>query len=324
MSTSESKQQGSSSVGHVLHDLLLSGIAGTICRIPTHPLDTCKTVAFSSDAGKATVQSAARRIYQREGVRGFYRGLGITVAGAFPGNALYFVMYDWAKGHATKLQENSQGWVSYVPSPFFHLGCGFAAEIVSCAVWVPVDVIKERLQAQGPEVVGRYVSSWDGLRTCMRTERLRGLYKGYFSTLASFGPFSAVYFTFYELFDKLIAPLDFDPFTRGLIAAFLGNSCSAVVTNPLELIKTRLQIQAPTIHAASGGGGVASERVLYGYKYTGVLSGVRAIAKLHGVSGLWRGSLSRVIFTGPNAALTMGCYRGLQGYFPYSVSEPTI
>ena len=310
----------SQSVNKVLHDLALSGFAGTVCRIPTHPLDTCKTVAFSSDVGRSSISHAANTIWKREGIRGFYRGLGITVTGAFPGNALYFVTYDWAKGKVTSLQdegssgEKSGSLLSWVPSPVLHLSCGFVAEIVSCAVWVPVDVIKERLQAQGPEVAGRYTSSWNGLMTCMKTERLRGLYKGYFSTLASFGPFSAVYFAFYEVFDKLIAPMEFDPFTRGLIAAFLGNSCSAIVTNPLELIKTRLQIQAPSIYAASGG---ASEQVLYGYKYNSVWGGMKSIVKVHGVQGLWRGTMSRVMFTAPNAAMTMGCYRGLQGAFPY-------
>jgi len=46
---------------------------------------------------------------------------------------------------------------------------------------------------------GRHVMnwSWDALRMILRTEGRRGIYKGYAATLASFGPFSALYFVFY-------------------------------------------------------------------------------------------------------------------------------
>jgi hypothetical protein len=36
------------------------------------------------------------------------------------------------------------------------------------------------------------------MRTIMRQEGYRGLYKGYFATLFSYGPFSAIYFAWYE------------------------------------------------------------------------------------------------------------------------------
>jgi len=37
---------------------------------------------------------AAKQIMARQGVRGFYPGLGITVARAFPSNAVMFVCYE--------------------------------------------------------------------------------------------------------------------------------------------------------------------------------------------------------------------------------------
>ncbi|CAN0434764.1 unnamed protein product, partial [Scytosiphon promiscuus] len=99
----------------------------------------------------------------------------------------------------------------------------------SCVVYVPVDVVKERLQVQrspsrnsaatgSPSAPNRaagaasgvargvgegamlplYRGSADTLKTILRTEGLRGIYKGYLATVASFGPFSALYFMFYE------------------------------------------------------------------------------------------------------------------------------
>lgn len=68
-------------------------------------------------------------------------------------------------------------------------------------MFVPVDVVKERLQVQRKGVTDpsmNYKGSLDALRTIMRTEGLRGIYKGYGATLLSFGPFSAVHFLCYE------------------------------------------------------------------------------------------------------------------------------
>ena len=68
-------------------------------------------------------------------------------------------------------------------------------------IFVPVDVIKERLQIQrkgAADSALHYKGSADALRTIMRTEGLKGVYKGYGATLLSFGPFSAFYFLAYE------------------------------------------------------------------------------------------------------------------------------
>ncbi len=58
--------------------------------------------------------------------------------------------------------------------------------------------MKERLQVQSLGQPYQYKGSIDGFRTILNQEGLRGLYKGYFATLASYGPFSALYFSIYE------------------------------------------------------------------------------------------------------------------------------
>jgi len=68
----------------------------------------------------------------------------------------------------------------------------------SCVVFVPVDVIKERLQVQSQLGRTNYKGSMDALGTIVRHEGIIGLYKGFNATLLSFGPFSALYFLFYE------------------------------------------------------------------------------------------------------------------------------
>ena len=43
-----------------------------------------------------------------------------------------------------------------------------------------------------------YKNSFQAVKIIAREEGIRGIYRGYAATLLSFGPFSALYFTFYE------------------------------------------------------------------------------------------------------------------------------
>lgn len=91
-------------------------------------------------------------------------------------------------------------------------------------MFVPVDVIKERMQIQRPTSVLQqsvantspnaltsalnggdissmptpYKSGMHAVRTILKEEGVAGIYRGYFITMLSFGPFSALYFVFYE------------------------------------------------------------------------------------------------------------------------------
>ena len=86
--------------------------------------------------------------------------------------------------------------------------------IFSCIVFVPVDVVKERLQVQiqsssqtpnskiyASNINGtlpQYTGSLDACKQICQQEGLRGIYRGYGATLMSYGPFSALYFFLYE------------------------------------------------------------------------------------------------------------------------------
>lgn len=129
-------------------------------------------------------------------LRGLYRGLGVSMIGSAPATCLYLTSYEVSK-------DSLQSVPVFRDSPsLLYLGAGMLAEALSCVLWVPIDVIKERMQVQtlaakGPERV-YYRSTVHAVETIMKTERLSGLYKGYAATLLSFGPFSALYFMLYE------------------------------------------------------------------------------------------------------------------------------
>lgn len=77
------------------------------------------------------------------------------------------------------------------------------AETVSCILWLPIDVIKERMQVQSNLKIFDYKNTLDAISKIIKSEGVVGLYRAYGATIASFGPFSAFYFMFYEKFKSL-------------------------------------------------------------------------------------------------------------------------
>jgi hypothetical protein len=85
-----------------LHSMVAGAGAGLVASVVTCPLDVLKTSlqASSVAAGSAEyegVQKTAGRIWRQAGVRGFYRGLGPTLAGYLPTWGIYFTVYDLIK-----------------------------------------------------------------------------------------------------------------------------------------------------------------------------------------------------------------------------------
>jgi hypothetical protein len=282
-------------------DICASAMAGLVARAPCHPLDTIKTVAAASESGlhSAAPAAVAREIFQREGIRGFYRGVGIASLGSAPGVACYISVYEYAKHTLPQVVGGTSD------TPLVHLASGFCAETVSCIVWLPIDVTKERLQAQGPDVKDRYTNSVDAVIRVARLEGFRGLYKGYLLTLASFGPFSACYFASFEALKHSLFGLHAAQTPSGSQAFVCGATANAIacfLTQPLEVVKTRVQIQRAKL-TASG-----TEFNQYSYHYAGMRDGITTIVRQDGVLGLWRGVLARVAYTAPNAALTFSLF----------------
>ncbi len=74
-----------------------------------------------------------------------------------------------------------------------HLLGATAAEMVGSAFFVPMEVVKQRQQLG---IAGYGGGLWHAMRNTPR----RDLYRGYMMSLASFVPYSGLYFTLYEHF----------------------------------------------------------------------------------------------------------------------------
>ena len=171
--------------------MLSSMLAGMLSRVPCHPIDTAKAQMQASNSPFG-LRTAIIQTYRHNGIRGLYAGFGAAFLGSAPASCLYFTTYEASKRALSSMAPNYA---------FTDSTSGLIAETVSCLLWVPIDVVKERLQVQrlaGDNYAGKYNGNIDAVKQIYRTEGLRGVYRGYGATIASYGPFSAIYLSTYE------------------------------------------------------------------------------------------------------------------------------
>lgn len=214
-----------------------------------------------------------------------------------------------------------------------HFSAGMLAEAVTCIIYVPVDVVKERMQVQSRESMKsnndslrkpqsyHYNGSLDALKQIIRSEGMQGIYRGYWATLASFGPFSALYFVFYERCKDWSKQLlqgnktdntnaqrmdDGDLPLHYLVACSAGSGALASwLTSPLDMAKLRLQVQRGQSAAASNS---TSQTRLY----TGMFDCLRSAYKK---GELFRGAGARVLHFAPATTVTMTTYEKCKNFY---------
>jgi len=320
-----------------------SAAAGIVSRIFTHPLDTAKArlQANYNQLDSSSTSKVPRyrgtvdvlvRTFRSEGLAGLYRGFGAILVGGTPGTVAYLCSYELFKNELTKIHSSLSSNTKVAGDSkkegggefMVHFASGMLAETVVCVVYVPVDVVKERMQVQHGQSRSNYQGSWDAFKTIMRTEGFSGIYRGYAATLGSFGPYSAFYFVFYERLKKLareniakqeqeISSLDDIeiPFSHIVACSASAGALAAWMTSPVDMAKLRLQVQRGSLANSTAVVGGEKNHTLY----TSAFDCLRKVYREQGVSALFRGSGARVIHSVPAITITMTCYEMFKNYW---------
>jgi hypothetical protein len=322
----------------IVSNALGSAAAGIVGRCLTHPLDTAKArLQAVGEHGYKGPFDVLKRTAQTEGIAGLYRGFGAVIVGGTPGTILYLCSYDIFKTRLSQYQyANQNNHAAEQPgdeSFLVHFASGLLAESIACIVYVPVDVIKERLQVQHSHSLAgtgtstnrshqQYQGGWDALKQISKTEGVRGIYKGYAATLGSFGPFSALYFVFYEKLKKAsqqrLHTKGELPFLQTLLSSAAAGALASWLTSPLDMAKLRLQVQRGNAANSTAATAVATttttvyrgvwDCLVHSYKYQG------------GVQGLFRGAGARVLHFAPATTVTMTCYETCRSFVQKSMN----
>lgn len=181
--------QRHSSDPNSLHMHFVAGsAAGLIQSVICSPMELAKTQLQlqNNNGGKRMFKGPAhclQHIAKTEGLRGVFKGLGITAMRDVPGFSSYFVSYEMMM----RMKEN--------PGMLYTLMAGGLAGVASWVCVIPLDVIKSRLQADG---VNGQMRQYSGMMDCWRKSYSREgwsfLTRGLGSTLIRAFPMNAVCF----------------------------------------------------------------------------------------------------------------------------------
>lgn len=128
-----------------------------------------------------------------------------------------------------------------------HFALGSLAGAFGAFMVYPIDLVKTRMQNQRSSGVGQvlYKNSLDCAKKVIKNEGFKGLYSGVLPQLVGVAPEKAIKLTVNDLVrgkltDKSTGSIKL-PFE--LLAGGTAGACQVVFTNPLEIVKIRLQIQ---------------------------------------------------------------------------------
>ncbi|OWM86069.1 hypothetical protein CDL15_Pgr010893 [Punica granatum] len=301
--------------------------AGVIAATFVCPLDVIKTrfqvhglPSLGRDSIKGSlIVGSLEQIFQREGIRGMYRGLAPTVLALLPNWAfspsiathvgfeagywelyssysdyiehvllilVYFTIYEQLK---SLLGADETNHLSVGANMIAASGAGAATTIGTNPLWV----VKTRLQTQGmhPGIVP-YRSTLSALRRIAHEEGIRGLYSGLVPALAGVSHV-AIQFPTYEkiklyLADQENTTMDKLGARDVAVASSVSKIFASTLTYPHEVVRSRLQEQ-----------GNHSEK-----RYSGVLDCIKKVFQQEGVPGFYRGCATNLVRTTPAAVIT--------------------
>lgn len=210
---------------------------------------------------------------RQEGTRAFYKGFGTSLTGTIPARALYMTALEITKSNVGSASINL-GFSEASATTIANAVAGLSASMAAQLVWTPVDVVSQRLMVQGTCAkdgfsslpTSNYKNGVDAFRKILHFDGIRGLYRGFGISTLTYAPSSAVWWGSYSVAHRLIWDgigcykckwkkdtkncengriLEPNPLcllgVQGISAA-LASGASALITMPLDTIKTRLQV----------------------------------------------------------------------------------
>ncbi|KAK0635390.1 mitochondrial carrier domain-containing protein [Bombardia bombarda] len=152
-------------------------------------------------------------------------------------------------------QTAGQQFLSGALESAFGFALGSVAGAFGAFMVYPIDLVKTRLQNQRGANPGQrlYNNSIDCFRKVIRNEGFRGLYSGVLPQLVGVAPEKAIKLTVNDLVRNYFSDKQGKIFWgHELLAGGTAGACQVVFTNPLEIVKIRLQVQGEVAKSVEG------------------------------------------------------------------------
>lgn len=169
-------------------------------------------------------------------------------------NPMYDAL-DTASQAVDKVASKGGAVLHQVLESAYNFGLGSLAGAFGAFMVYPIDLVKTRLQNQRGALPGQrlYKNSIDCFQKVVRNEGFRGLYSGVLPQLVGVAPEKAIKLTVNDLVrGRLTDKQGGIPLWAEILAGGTAGGCQVVFTNPLEIVKIRLQIQGEVAKTVEG------------------------------------------------------------------------
>lgn len=191
-----------------LHKFMAGAVAGTTACLACYPLDLVRTRLTTELEGHEHykgIRDVFRKVYQADGLAGFYSGVGPTLLVAVPNFAISYTVYGTLKEYTLDddLFYNLRRLDADSGEPklgfLLTVSCGALSGILATLVTFPMDTIRRRMQIQSLHVPPEQrLTSYQQLNKLVTREGLFSLYRGLTPEILKVIPMVGTMFTVYE------------------------------------------------------------------------------------------------------------------------------
>ncbi|XP_008067856.1 calcium-binding mitochondrial carrier protein SCaMC-1-like [Carlito syrichta] len=265
--------------------LVAASIASAVARTCTAPFDRLKVMmqVHSLKSRKMRLISGFEQMLKEGGILSLWRGNGVNVLKIAPETALKVGAY-----------EQYKKWLSFdgvhlgIPERFIS-GSMAGATAQTCIY--PMEVLKTRL-AVGE--TGEYSGIIDCGKKLLKQEGVKVFFKGYIPNLLGIAPYTGIDLAVFELLKNYwLEHYTGNSVNPGIMillgCSTLSHTCGQLASFPLNLIRTRMQAEAPLEKGAT----------------TSMIQLIRDIYNKEGKRGFFRGITPNIIKVLP--AVGIGC-----------------
>ena len=251
--------------------------------------------------------------------------MGSIILITIPSSGAFFTTYEALKYHLNESAPLNS--TLYIPEAAVNAVSSGGAELVSCAILTPAEVLKQNAQMIGRDGKKSGISSsWQVLKQFKNNPSR--LFRGYTALASRNLPFTGLQFPVFEHLKKYFLnkrkaqnggkPVDgiFERASITAMSASMAGSGAAWITTPIDVVKTRIMLAAGEEVAASAHV-ESSQRMSPQMKQAAEKSGwmvAREIFRTQGVWGMFRGGVLRAAWTALGSGLYLGVYEGGRFY----------
>ncbi|KAF9288701.1 hypothetical protein BGZ68_010724 [Mortierella alpina] len=304
------------------------------------PMEVARTrMQATKDNRPQSTFKLLRDIARTEGPTKLFRGLGPFLLTSLPAQFVYLGVYEQATTVIERNFPDRHNSNSALREVAVAGTAGFLAEAMSAVLYVPTDIISQRLRVQAETKGKAHVNSIDIFKSIYKTDGFRGYYQGFVATLLAFTPSSVTHWAGYEASKKML----FNHFSAqeqkqiqqgkpdGFFAKYrlsqnnmliVGLSAlnasllSLVVSSPFDMVRVRLQL-LDSIHKEE------AEQLKKGW-----WSMAKMIAREEGVRGFFKGMAPKIMAAIPAGMGYLFAYEyikeNLEGDSSSSLSTSTM